>query len=221
MNSKKILLYGGKSTAFIVNEMLKEKKLNASYIFDNFINHLHFKTKAIFSNKKNDLNLFIKKSNYFFVCIGMMDGKIRDFISNYLINKKLKPLSILSKNSIIDKSSKYGHGLLAMPNSIIHKNVKIGNNCYLNVSSVIDHECDIGNGVHIMGAAYLAGRVTVKNYASIGANATILPDLTIGEGAIVGAGSVVTKNVKPYEVVIGNPAKYLKKNNKIYNFKIS
>ena len=82
---------------------------------------------------------------------------------------------------------------------------------FLNVNSVVDHECTIGNGVHIMGSAYIAGRVKIKNYASIGANSTILPDVTIGEGAIVGAGSVVTKNVKPYDVVIGNPAKFLRK----------
>jgi acetyltransferase-like isoleucine patch superfamily enzyme len=71
-----------------------------------------------------------------------------------------------------------------------------------------------------MGSAYIAGRVRINNYASIGANATIFPDITIGEGAIVGAGSVVTKNVNPYEIVVGNPAKFLKFNNKKYNLKI-
>ena len=71
-----------------------------------------------------------------------------------------------------------------------------------------------------MGSAYIAGRVTIEKYASIGANSTVLPDIVVGEGAIVGAGAVVTKNVKPYEVVIGNPAKYLRKNKKKYNLKI-
>jgi acetyltransferase-like isoleucine patch superfamily enzyme len=92
--------------------------------------------------------------------------------------------------------------------------IKIGKNCYLNVNAVVDHECIIGDGVHIMGSAYIAGRVKIHNYASIGANSTVLPDLQIGEGAIVGAGSVVTKDVKPYNVVVGNPAKFLRKNTK-------
>jgi len=90
----------------------------------------------------------------------------------------------------------------------------------LNVNSVIDHECTIGNGVHLMGSCYLAGRVHVEDYASIGANATILPDIKIGKNAIIGAGSVVTKNVKPNEVVIGNPAKLYRLNNKKYDFNI-
>ena len=200
--------------------MLKDKKKKTNYIFDHYLNKPFFPSKASFSNKKSDLKSFIKRSNYFFVCIGMLDGKLRDYISNKLIEKKLQPISVISKFALVDKSAKVGHGFLAMPNSVVHKNVKIGNNCYLNVNSIVDHECNIGDGVHIMGSAYIAGRVEISNYASIGANATILPDLKINKGAIVGAGSVVTKNVKPYHVVVGNPARFLKLNKKKYDFKI-
>lgn len=51
----------------------------------------------------------------------------------------------------------------------------------------------------------------IRGGATIGANATILPGVTIGENAMVGAGSVVTKDVPPNAVVIGNPAKQVKK----------
>ena len=54
-------------------------------------------------------------------------------------------------------------------------------------------------------------RTNVQRGASIGANATILPGVTIGEGAIVGAGAVVTKDVPAGTVVIGNPAKIVRK----------
>lgn len=215
-----ILLYGGKSTAFIVYEMLKDKKKKVKYIFDEFIQKPNFKYQSEFSNKKSDLNKFIKNSKFFFICIGMLDGKLRDYISRQFIKKKLNPLSIRSRNSLIDKSCKIGHGFLSMPNVVVHKNVTIGNNCYLNVNSVIDHETIIGNGVHIMGSAYIAGRVKISDFASIGANATILPDIKIGKGAVVGAGSVVTKDVKPNEIVVGNPAKFLKFNVKKYNLNI-
>jgi galactoside O-acetyltransferase len=39
----------------------------------------------------------------------------------------------------------------------------------------------------------------------------ILPGVTIGKGAVIGAGAVVTKNVAPYSVVVGIPAKPIKK----------
>lgn len=54
-------------------------------------------------------------------------------------------------------------------------------------------------------------QTVVKSGASIGANATILPGMIIGEGAMVGAGAVVTKNVPAGTVVIGNPAKVVRK----------
>ena len=60
------------------------------------------------------------------------------------------------------------------------------------------------------------GNVHIRNYAYIGAGAVIkqgMPDrpLVIGEGAVVGMGAVVTKDVAPYELVVGNPARPLKK----------
>ncbi|MCF2221910.1 N-acetyltransferase [Chryseobacterium sp. PS-8] len=56
-------------------------------------------------------------------------------------------------------------------------------------------------------------KTLVKKGASIGANATILAGVTIGENALIGAGSVVTKNIPDNEIWVGNPAKFLKKNN--------
>lgn len=53
--------------------------------------------------------------------------------------------------------------------------------------------------------------VRIGKNAWIGAGATILPGVTIRENAIVGAGSVVTKDVEANTIVVGNPAKPIKK----------
>ena len=55
------------------------------------------------------------------------------------------------------------------------------------------------------------GSVRIGSDAWIGAGAIILPNVTIGEQAIVGAGAVVTKNVPPGAIVVGNPARVLRK----------
>jgi len=47
--------------------------------------------------------------------------------------------------------------------------------------------------------------------AKIGANATVLPGVRIGAEALVGAGAVVTRDVPDGAVVIGNPARVLKR----------
>ena len=217
---KKILLYGAKSTAYIIYELLKEKKINAKYLFDPFLKKPLFQNNLIFSNKKKDFLKFLSDTTNFAVCIGREDGKSRYMISKEFEKKGLKPIEIISKNSDIHKTVKKGSGLISLPKSYVNRGTIIGDYTLLNTGSMIDHECKIGNGVHLMGGCYLAGRVIVDDFASIGAKATILPDIRIGKNSIVGAGSVVTKNVKPNTVVVGNPAKFLRQNKPNFNINI-
>lgn len=51
----------------------------------------------------------------------------------------------------------------------------------------------------------------IKRGASIGSNVTILCGMTLGERSIVGAGSVVTHDVPPDTIVVGVPARPIRK----------
>jgi len=226
-----ILIWGGKSKTRIllnvisnpgltVRSFLKSKKNKIIGIFDPYLNEPNFKTKYFFSNNKIGLDKIIKKSNSFIVGIGGEFGKERYLISQELIKRNLKPLNIVSKQSIIDKTSKLGKGIQIMPNAVVHCYSQIGDYCILNTGSIIDHECIIGNGVHIMGGAVITGRVKIGSYVTIGSNATIFPNVTIEEGAFVGAGAVVKKNIKRNHVVVGNPSKYSKLQKQQSNLKI-
>ena len=55
------------------------------------------------------------------------------------------------------------------------------------------------------------GDTVIGNDVWIGQNAVILPGVHIGDGAIVGANSVVGSDIDPYTIVVGNPAKVLRK----------
>ena len=56
-----------------------------------------------------------------------------------------------------------------------------------------------------------ARKTIIGNDTWIGHGAIIKPEIVIGDGAIVGAGAVVTKNVEDYTIVVGNPAKIIRR----------
>ena len=55
------------------------------------------------------------------------------------------------------------------------------------------------------------GDTIIGNDVCIGENAVILPGVHIGDGAIIGANSVVGSNVSPYTIIVGNPAREIRK----------
>ena len=57
----------------------------------------------------------------------------------------------------------------------------------------------------------IKGDTIIGNDVWIGQKATILPGVHIGDGAIIGANSVVGSNVEPYTIVVGNPARPIRK----------
>jgi acetyltransferase-like isoleucine patch superfamily enzyme len=115
----------------------------------------------------------------------------------------------------------------------IQRGVEIGENCKISSHSFIcegvkiEDNVFIGHNVTFVNDRYpratnLDGSIQtdadwklettlIKKGASIGSSVTILCGITVGEGALVGAGSVVTKDVAPHTIVVGNPAKQIKK----------
>lgn len=53
--------------------------------------------------------------------------------------------------------------------------------------------------------------ITVKRGGRVGLNATILPGKTVGADALVAAGAVLTKDAPAQTIVMGSPAKSLKR----------
>lgn len=57
----------------------------------------------------------------------------------------------------------------------------------------------------------LKGDTVIGSDVWIGQNAVVLPGVHIGDGAIIGADSVVGSDIAPYTIVVGNPARPLRK----------
>lgn len=75
--------------------------------------------------------------------------------------------------------------------------------------NVINHF--FSNAAGIEGHPATKGDISIGNDVWIGNGATILSGVTIGNGAIVGANAVVASDVPPYSIVVGNPARVIRK----------
>ncbi len=57
----------------------------------------------------------------------------------------------------------------------------------------------------------MKNRVTIGPDVWIGHAAIIMPGVTVGTGAVIGSGAIVTKDVQNYSIVVGSPARVIKR----------
>lgn len=89
----------------------------------------------------------------------------------------------------------------------IEKNTTIASHVFI---STENHGMDPTLGDYIK-QKLVSKDVNIGEHCWIGEKVCILPGVTIGKYCIVGAGSVVTKDISDYCIVVGNPARVVKK----------
>jgi putative colanic acid biosynthesis acetyltransferase WcaF len=86
--------------------------------------------------------------------------------------------------------------------------VRIGNNVTLSYRS---HVCAGSHDLNDPARPLLKPPVTIEDGVWVGTEAFIGPGVTVGRGAVVGARAVVVKNVESLDVVVGNPARPIRR----------
>jgi len=105
-----------------------------------------------------------------------------------------------------------GRGVVISPHAIIGPNVKIDSFTLINRGACIGHDTEIGEFCQINPNASIAGLVKIGDRTTIGIGATVIDKISIGVHSFVGAGAAVVKDVPDDVIVVGVPAKILKKN---------
>ena len=113
-----------------------------------------------------------------------------------------------------------GRGSLVENDTTIGALTKIQADAYITAYSTLEEQvfiapCVVTTNDNFMGRTErrheLVAGPTIRRGARIGGGAVLLPGVEIGEEAFVGAGAVVTKDVPARMLVVGNPARVVRK----------
>jgi sugar O-acyltransferase (sialic acid O-acetyltransferase NeuD family) len=149
---------------------------------------------------------------------------IGDMAARSRILRKLGELGIkvggfISDRALIAPSSSVEPSAQIFGNSVVSDEASIGNNVIINFGCVISHNVHIGENSVIAPRVAIGGNVEIGRLVWIGIGAIISngqPDgpLRIGDGAVIGAGACVIKDVEAGMVVVGVPARAIRRNTK-------
>lgn len=107
--------------------------------------------------------------------------------------------------------SEIGRGVLVAPYAQIGPEVRVGDNTVILGNAFIGHDTCIGEFCHIASNAVVGAVNKIGNACHIGMNATIRQYVQVGDYSLVGMSAVVLNDVEENSIVVGNPARLLRK----------
>lgn len=110
---------------------------------------------------------------------------------------------IIGNNVDIGANTCIDRGLIT--DTIIQDNVKIDNLCHIGHNDIIERNCLLTAG------SVIGGSTVVKKNAYLAPNSSVLNQIEVGSFSTVEMGAVVFRNVEDNLVVMGNPARGIRK----------
>lgn len=132
-----------------------------------------------------------------------------------IINKTQIPINkfvtLTHPSAFVSRLSKIGKGTVIFQNVTIRSNTSIGHHVIVLPNSGIGHDDQIGDYTCIASGACISGGTRIGKSCYVGSNSSVIGNVNIGNNCLIGIGSNVLNNVNDNSVMVGNPAKYMRK----------
>jgi sugar O-acyltransferase (sialic acid O-acetyltransferase NeuD family) len=119
--------------------------------------------------------------------------------------------SAIHPKAAVSPTARIGDGAIINAGAAIEMNAEIGAHAIVHAGATVEHDNVLEPYANVGPGVSFGGRVRVKRAAIVYTGATVVPDVTLGEFSVVGAGSTVIRDVEPNTVVVGVPAKLLRR----------
>lgn len=120
--------------------------------------------------------------------------------------------TLVHPSARISRTSSLGEGTILSVGVVVGAQTHLGKHVFVNRGALIGHHSEIANYVTVHPGANIAGACYIGESTYIGIGSIIIDHVKIGAHSVVGAGSVVIEDVPDHVLVVGVPAKIVKKN---------
>jgi sugar O-acyltransferase (sialic acid O-acetyltransferase NeuD family) len=119
--------------------------------------------------------------------------------------------TLIHPTAYVSRRARVGRGALILQQCTISNGAVVGDHVVILQGAVAAHDCVLADYAIVTSAVTVGSRAQIERSTYLGTQCTMLPGVKIGEGSLVGAGSVVLRDVDPHTVVVGNPARVLRR----------
>lgn len=215
---KNLIVLGGSGIGMVAISIAKEL---GTYTIGGFLNDVipvgemigkYDKFPVV--GKTEDLPRFLLDDNnvFFIAYVGMQHEeevfrKIQSFnIPGHKYATLIHPTAILPKGMC-----KIGNGVLIAPLAQLSPDTTLEDNSIMLGNSFLGHDSTLKQFAHLASNSTVGANVVVGRACHVGTNCTVREKINIGDFSLIGSGSVVLNDIEPHSIVVGNPAKLLRK----------
>jgi sugar O-acyltransferase (sialic acid O-acetyltransferase NeuD family) len=145
------------------------------------------------------------------VALGIGDNFGRQLVALRCIASGIQLVTAIHPSAVISSSAKISPGAVIMAQTVVNADAVVGEGAILNTTAVVEHDCTVGNFAHLSPKAAIGGHVKIGDLSWLGIGSTVMPNIRVGAGSVVGAGATVLHDVEDGVIVVGTPARTLKK----------
>jgi sugar O-acyltransferase (sialic acid O-acetyltransferase NeuD family) len=120
-------------------------------------------------------------------------------------------MTVVHPTASVSPTAALGLGTVVLQNAVVCSNARVGSHVVVLPCAVVSHDDVIGDYTCIATGVCISGNVQVGQSCYLGCNSAIIENVRVGKNCLVGMGSVVTRDVEENSVVVGNPARFLRR----------